>query len=338
MTLRLAFVGAGYIARIHAQAARSLPEVELVAVADHRQETLEAFGRDFQIPRRYLSLEELLQAGGVDALIVATPNALHAPQSIAALQAGVHVMVEKPMALNAGEAEQMQAAAQASGASIMVAHCWRFDAEVRWLRQQVEAGRLGRIIRTKGYGVHVWWGPSGWFTEPALAGGGALVDMGIHAIDTARYLLGDPLPVRVYARLGTHYQSAPVDDTGLLLVTWDNQVESYIECGWWQPHSDGPEAATQLYGQAGFGQLFPTFLELPDLVAQQIIREESNFPHPRQPHCLQSMYDAQLAYFVDCLRRNLPPRPDAHDGWINQRLLDAAYQSARTGQAVNLTW
>ena len=78
-------------------------------------------------------------------------------------------------------------------------HMWRFDTEVNYLKKAVESGRLGRIIKTKGYGIHENWGPSGWFTQKDLAGGGALADMGVHAIDTVRYILGDPKPQTVYA-------------------------------------------------------------------------------------------------------------------------------------------
>ena len=91
-------------------------------------------------------------------------------KTIAALQAGLHVMVEKPMALDAAQARAMQRASQASGAKLMVAHCWRFDEEVNWLKAQVDSGKLGEILRTKGCGVHVNWGPGGWFTEHGRGG------------------------------------------------------------------------------------------------------------------------------------------------------------------------
>lgn len=223
----------------------------------------------------------------------------------------------------------------------MVAHCWRFDHEVLWLKDQLDQGCIGNIIRTKGYGVHVHWGPAGWFTQKRFAGGGALADMGIHAIDTARFLLGDPQPVTVYARVGTHYKEFDVDDTGIILVHWDNGVTSYIECGWWQPHADGPEAATQLYGNQGLAHLFPTGLTVPTGpaicgVGGSFDRVDPGFPSPREPHCLQTMYDAQMAYFVECTRTGRTPVPGGAEGLVNMRIVDAAYQSSQSGQAVDV--
>jgi predicted dehydrogenase len=336
MTLKLGFTGAGYISKIHARAAQAQPEVELVAVVNHRPESMAAFAVEVGIARQYVTVADLLQDGQVDALIVSTPNYLHAPEAIAALQAGVHVMVEKPMAMNAAEAGAMVAASQASAALLMVAHCWRFDPEVLWLREQVKAGRLGRIIRTKGYGVHTHWGPGGWFTQRQFAGGGALADMGIHALDTARFLLGDPEPVSVVAHLGTYYKDFDVDDTGLILVNWANGAVSYVESGWWQPHMDGPEAATQLYGTAGFGQLFPTRLLLPQADQAEVTTVDAGFPPVREPHCPQSMYDTQLAYFLDCIRTGRRPSPGGAEGLVNMRLVDAAYRSAESGQVIKL--
>jgi predicted dehydrogenase len=337
MALRLAFTGTGYISRIHARAARALPDVELTAVVNHRPASMAAFAGAFGIRRQYATIDALLQDGGIDAISVNTPNYLHASQTVAALEAGVHVMVEKPMAMDAAEAETMMAAGERSGALLMVAHCWRFDEEVRWLREQVISGRMGRIVRTKGTSVHVNWGPGGWFARREFAGGGAVADMGIHALDTARFLLGDPRPVSVYARIGTHYGEYDVDDTGVILVSWESGATSILETGWWQPHADGPEAATQLYGTAGFGQVFPTYLSITTPDRSGAARVDPGFPPSRDPHCAQAMYDAQMAYFVDCVRGGRTPKPGGLEGWINMMVVDAAYESARTGRVVNLT-
>jgi predicted dehydrogenase len=191
-------------------------------------------------------------------------------------------------------------------------------------------------VRTKGYGVHANWGPGGWFVEARYAGGGALADMGIHAIDTARFLLGDPQPVSVYAKVGTYYGDFDVDDTGLLLVNWDNGATSYIESGWWQPHSDSSEAGTQLYGRAGFGSLFPTGLVLPNPAEDKLDIVESGFVHPRPEDALQAMYENQMAYFIDCVRQGITPVPGGREGLVNMKVVDAAYESARTGQVVTI--
>ncbi|MEW5938202.1 MAG: Gfo/Idh/MocA family oxidoreductase [Chloroflexota bacterium] len=331
--MKIAFAGTGYISKIHAQAAENLG-LELAAVTNHKAASMIEFGKRFGITRQYETVEIMLKDGGMDALIVSTPNYLHAPQTIAALKAGVHVLVEKPMAMNAREAETMCEAAQKSGATLMVAHCWRFDEDVNWLKAQSK--KLGTIIRTKGYGVHSHWGPSGWFTQKKFAGGGALADMGIHALDTARFLLGDPQPVSVYARIGTYYKDFDVDDTGVILVEWDNGATSYLESGWWQPHADGPEAATQLYGTKGFGQLFPTRVEIGKKKEERIEVIESGFKFPRKEHCPQSLYDAQMAYFIECIRKRKTPVPGGAEGLINMKVVDAAYESSKKGKVVAL--
>ncbi len=331
--MRIGFAGTGYISKIHACAAQHCG-AELTAVLNHKAESMKAFADQFGIPRQYETLEALLNDGDVDALIMGTPNYLHTRQTIAALNAGVHVMVEKPMSMNAREAEQMCEVTERSGALLMVAHCWRFDPEVLWLKEQ--SSKLGKIVRTKGVGAHLADGPSGWFTQKELAGGGALVDMGIHALDTARFLLGDPKPVAVYAKLGTHYGDYDVDDTGMIILEWDNGATSYFESGWWQPHADGPEAATQLYGTRGFGQLFPTRLELPNIAEEKIDVIDPGFPFPRESHSPQSLYDAQMKYFLDCIETQQNPNPGGLEGLTNMKVIDAAYESSQTGKVVEV--
>lgn len=332
--MNIAFAGTGYISKIHAHAVQELGH-QLVAVVNHKTDSMATFAAQFGIPRQYHTIEQLIVDGGVDAIVISTPNYLHAPQSIAALQAGIAVMVEKPMALNAAEAQAMAHASTSTNTPLMVAHCWRFDEEVLWLKERV--AQIGPIIRTKGLGVHAQWGPSGWFTQKQYAGGGALVDMGVHAIDTVRFLLGDPQPTSVYATLGTHYTTHDVDDTGMLIITWQNGTSSFIESGWWQPHMDGPEAATQLYGRHGLGSVFPTALTTIDAHTNDANRLEGGFVHPRDVHCPQQMYTAQMAYFVECVAHKRIPSPGIAEGLVNMRILDAAYESALNGQVVHLT-
>jgi len=336
MTLKIAFSGTGHISRVHAQAAQSIDGVELAAVVNHRSESMASYAAQFGIARQYATVEDLLRAGDVDILVVSTPNYLHMPQAIAALDAGVHVMVEKPMALNRAEAERMLRASESSGAKLMVAHCWRFDEEVNWIKSQIDAGVLGTILRTKGYGVHVNWGPGGWFVEAQYAGGGALADMGIHAIDVARYFLGDPQPLSVYAKISTDYTDYDVDDSGTIWINWEGGAASIVESGWWWPHADGPEACTQLYGTHAFAQLFPTRLEIPDRAAETVQTVDPGYPPAREEQCPQIMYDRQMGHFIDSIREGKTPNPGGAEGLVNMRIIDAALESSRTGEVIQL--
>src|SRR5262245_26070720 len=124
--VRLGFSGVGYIARIHAAAAQAVG-ARVVAVANHRDESRIAFMERFAVPRGYRDAAEMLTDGGIDGLVVCTPNALHAPDALAGLADGVPVLVEKPMAIDSREAARMHETAERTGVPLMVAHCWRFD-------------------------------------------------------------------------------------------------------------------------------------------------------------------------------------------------------------------
>jgi predicted dehydrogenase len=308
--MKVALFGCGWIQDFHATAVVECGH-EVVAVANHREETARAFAERHGIDRVTTDWQALANDPGVDAVVVGTPNALHAPQAVAALEAGKHVLVEKPMATSVAECDAMIAASQASGASLMVAHCWRFHADVRAMRARIDAGEFGEVVKTRGYGVHAGWGPSGWFVDRALARGGALPDMGVHAIDTARFLLGDPDPTRVCATIGTRYGDYDVDDDDILLISWSQGTNSIVESGWWQPHTEGLEAETEVYGTGGYARIFP--------------REE---PSADYEHCTQPMYTTQMQEFLGAIEAGRQPRPSGEDGRIVLEVVEQAYSSA----------
>ena len=331
--VRIAILGSGIIARYHARACRSTPAVELAAAANWRPESLAALAREWEIPRTTTSFEELAADPSLDAVIITLPNFLHCQEALRMLAAGKHVLVEKPMAMNAAEAREMVAAAEQAGRLLMVGHLWRFDDHVGWLQRAIAEGLLGELVKTKGYAVHpAGVGPAtGWFVDKDKAGGGVIMDMGIHAVDTARYLLGGARPVRVYAQAGIRYGRDEVEDDAALVVHWDSGAYSLIETAAWQSFQEAPEGAAQVWGTKGYGRTFPSELRLELAGVRGTFAPV--FP-PRQEQCDWPMYQKQIAHLADCIRTGRKPSPGGEDGLLMMQVMDAAYESARAGQAV----
>ncbi len=333
-TIKIALVGAGYIADYHARGLKSIPEVEVVAVVAKTSDSAEKFALRHGIKNAYTDVIEVVENHTIDGVIISTPNQFHAPYAIDLLKSGKAVFLEKPMAMNAEEGRQIEEVSKEYDQLVMVGHMWRFDTDTNYIKDSIASGELGRVFKTKGYGIHENWGPSGWFTKKELAGGGALADMGVHAIDSIRYLLGDPKPIKVYARIATNFGDYDVDDTGILVITWDNGTESIIESGWWHPHMDGPEASAGIFGTKGYASLFPTFLKITkgEDLFEKIVPELPK----REEHCDQVIYTRQMEHFVTSIKNNERPSPGLSEGQIVLDIVDAAYESAKTGEVVNL--
>ncbi|MDN5217069.1 Gfo/Idh/MocA family oxidoreductase [Fulvivirgaceae bacterium BMA12] len=331
--INIALVGSGSIAHRHAMALRKLPDVVLKAVISRTQDNAQSFAEKYKIPEAGTEALSLSDRPDIDAILICTPNKFHAPYAKEYLLNGKDVFLEKPMAMNPAEGEELIKIAEQTGKLVLVGHMWRYDEEVLFLKRLIDKGSLGKIIKTKGYGIHENWGPEGWFTDVPLAGGGALADMGVHAIDTVRFLLGNPLPTQVYAKIGTHYGDYDVDDSGMIMITWNNGTTSIVESGWWQPHMDGPEASTQLFGTKGYASTLPTSLKFNDQnQGNEIIIPDFD----KNEHCDQKIYDVQMVDFIDCIKTRTQPRADLKVGQVVLQIVAAAYQSSKEKRAINL--
>ncbi len=331
--IRIAIIGTGYIAHYHARGLQALANVEVAIAVDNQLETAKKFAEKYNIEETASDVMSIIDRTDIDAVIIGTPNKFHAPYAIEFLKNDKDVFLEKPMAMNSREGKEIIDVSKKTGQLVMVGHMWRFDIEVNHMKELVDSGKLGKIIKTKGYGIHENWGPSGWFTQKELAGGGALADMGVHAIDTVRYILGDPQPLSVYASIDTYFGDYDVDDSGIIIISWDNGARSIIESGWWHPHMDGPEAGTRLYGTKGYGSVFPTFFK----AKGEDSSEEFMTNQPaKSEHCDQSIYDRQMEYFVDCIRSRKQPSPGLIEGQAVLNIVEAAYLSAKKNELIRL--
>ena len=221
---RLAFVGLGWIGTMRLNALAEAGAAEVVALCEFAPERLAEAGNAHPKAARFSEYEGLIERAEeleLDGVVIATPNALHAPQAIAALEAGLAVFCQKPLAITAREAERMVDAARDADRLLGVDYSYRFCDGTRELHRAIQAGELGRIYSLD-LVFHNAYGPDKpWCFDPRLSGGGALMDLGVHLIDLAFWFLGDPELRRVWGavyRQGERLSLGRLDAKGTLGV------------------------------------------------------------------------------------------------------------------------
>jgi predicted dehydrogenase len=279
--------------------------------------------------------------------------------AIDALAAGCHVLCEKPLAINAAEAERMVTAARGGDKILMVAFNRRYIPNAIVLKQLIDEGVLGPIYYAKAgwtrrSGIP---GFGGWFTTKALAGGGPLIDLGVHMLDLALYMMGYPRPVSVsgatYAEFGPRgkgawaYGTRPedpaqaifdVEDFATGFIRFENGATLILEASWAGYQPLGDDIYLQLYGRTGGARLaMPNFRTERSL---QVITEMDGTLVDEVPELPQeegiNEYDREIAAFVQSIRTGVPPPATAEQGLTVMRLIDALYRSAATGQEVRV--
>lgn len=228
--LNVGIIGTGGIAtNQHLPALEKLEDVNVLAVCDVNEEALKKAAERFKVPHSFTDYKKMLEMDEIDAVHVCTPNFLHMDPTIDALNAGKHVMVEKPIARNAVEGTKMVEAAKKSGKKFMVAQCMRFSSEVQCIKRFIDADELGEI-----YFSRVWAlrrrGIPGWgvFTDKEKQGGGPLIDIGVHALDFTLYLMGHPKPIAASGKAYTKIGNTPGHVGGFGSWDWKKYtVEDY---------------------------------------------------------------------------------------------------------------
>ncbi|OIJ22285.1 dehydrogenase [Anaerobacillus alkalidiazotrophicus] len=258
-TLKIGVIGCGSIAKHrHLVEYAQNEQVEIVAVCDIVKERVTEFAELYEA-KAYTNYEDLLANEDIDAVSVCTPNYLHAPISIAALNAGKHVLCEKPMATSKEDAEEMIQAAEASGKKLMIAHNQRFVPAHQKARQLIEKGELGKIysFRTAfGHGGPEGWSADGadsWFFKKEEAFIGAMGDLGVHKTDLLRFILGEEF-VEVGAFVETSAkENADVDDTAVCVLKSESGIIGTLAASW--SYVSQEDNSTVIYGEKGIMRL-----------------------------------------------------------------------------------
>lgn len=350
--LRIAMIGCGNIANTHLAGYKNVPEAEIVAACDIDPERMKKTCDIYGIPEehRYTSVEEMLEKekGNLDAADVCVWNINHAPCAIAALRAGLHVLCEKPMAYNAKDAEEMKAEADKAGKLLMIGFVLRFGDENALVRDFIDAGMMGDIYYSKATYLRQHGNPGGWFGNLELSGGGPVIDLGVHVIDQTRYLMGSPKPVSVFAMVSDKLGNRPdlkndvawkpenakagdpntVEDFGTALIRYDNGAVTLLECS----YDLNGESVTRkdLYGTKGGVALgaSPKFYTNVNGYLSTITPSMENLKGGG------NMFTKEMAHFVDCALHGTKCIAPAEDGIWVMKILDAIYESGRTGHEV----
>jgi len=356
--LRVGVVGLGWAGQQHLAAYQAIEGVEVIGLAGKEAELLARLGAECAVPHLFPGWEEMLELPGLDAVSVAVPTFLHAPIAVAALDRGLHVLSEKPIGRNAREGRQMVEAARRAGRVLDVAFNHRRRGDIAALRAIVAAGELGRPY----YAKASWLRRSGipglgsWFTSRELAGGGPLADIGVHVLDYALFLLGEPEVVAVsastYAELGprgrggsgragadTSRSAFEVEDFASAFLRLDGGGTLLIEAGWASYRSPDDLMDFTVYGTDGGAELrIEGASETP--VGQLTVYTESDGRNADRTVAAEPgrAHQQVVEDFVDVVRGN-PARWLDHDGSLalhRAEIIDAAYLSARENKEIQL--
>ncbi len=333
-TLRTAIIGAGAITQVaHLPVLRKLKGVELCAVCDTDLPKARSIADRFGIKDAFDDIEEVLRYEELDAIVICTPNHLHEAHVLAALSAGLHVLVEKPLAVNTASAQRIVRAAEKKNRVVMVGLNHRYRADVQLVRSFVQTGELGEVESVRG-SWHVF-RPSramlGWRTKRDLSGGGAMLDLGLSILDLGLWLAGNPTPVRVSATLDRPGRERATEQAGSAFVVCEGGASLFVDVTW-HHLGEGERFGVGLRGSKGTASINPL----------TVWKELNGMPVDVAPtgsgareHSFTASYRAEWAHFLASIRGEVAP-PKLQDHLTLHRVVDAIYRSADDGREVQL--
>lgn len=340
--VRVGLIGSQFISSIHFDALRRVSAAEVLAVASPTAEHARDFARQRGIRHWFTDYQRLLEMDELEMVVLGLPNDLHCAATLAAAAAGKHVVVEKPMALNLAECDQMIAACQQARVKLMYAEELCFAPKYVRLKQLVDEGALGRPFLVKQSEKHD--GPhAGWFWNVERSGGGVMLDMGCHGIEFARWMLGKPRITRVYCDLkcSMHAEKTWGDDTGLVILDFENGATAYIEESW--AKLGGMDDRAEVHGTGGVayadllhGNAIETYSQSGYGYAVEKAGNTQGWSFTAYEELWNYGFPQEFEHFVDCVRHDSPPRESGEDGRVVLEALFAAYASAGLGRRLEL--
>ena len=340
--LSIGVVGTGSIGNVHLTGYAADPKnVQITAICDINQRRLDEMGEKFGVPadKRYRDYKKMLASENFDAISVCLPNYLHLPVALEAINRDISVLLEKPMVLSQAEARKLRAALKAHPVKFMVAFSHRFIKNNIAAKKLLNKSAIGKPymirVRYAHTGPYPGWAQTDWFYKPKQAGGGAMLDMGIHAIDICQYLLGPIESVR--AEVKTLRKKIQVDDNAVMLLDFGREAAclGYIEVGWTSPAGF---TGIEIMGDKGSMKL--------ELGQDGVITRGTNRPYGTMEIKNESIpsldgkdhWPLQMESFIrHCMgKKTVTEVPGFVEGECSLAVALAAAESSRTGRKIKV--
>ncbi len=346
--LRVAIIGRGGISNAHIGGYQAIPEkCEVVAVCDLDEEKVKRYAEINKVPAYYTDYNEMFAKEKIDAVSVCTWNSSHKGATIAALKAGCKVLCEKPMAMNTEEAEEMLQVSKETGNLLMLGFVRRFGNDADLIRKFIDGGTMGDLYYAKACYLRRNGCPGGWFGDKEYAGGGPLIDLGVHVIDLVRFLAGSPKPVSVYGitnnSLGSNRASGgqdwvsttkgqfkyDVEDFASAFIRFDNGLTLHVEASF-NLNIKNDKGEIELFGTKSGAKISPQVEFFGDMNGVFVDVK----PFGDSALSFDGLFAREIDHFVECARGNAECISPAEDGVMLMKILDAIYESAKTGHEV----
>jgi predicted dehydrogenase len=340
---RIAMIGCGGIAQTHLGALKEMPDVEVVAGVDIDTDRLKVMEDKWGVSQNYTDWKKMLKEVRPDAVSICTPNGLHSAPAIDAANAGCHVIVEKPMAMKPAECEKMIAASKKAGKKLVIGFQYRYHPNSEFLVRAREDGRFGNIMFVKCQalrrrGIPNW----GVFGRKEMQGGGPMIDIGVHVIEMAHYVMGSPKPVAAMGNTWTYMGNKPsntvsqwpnwdhktytVEDLAIGQIRFENGAILHIE-SMFAGHIEKDVWNFNLIGDKGGCNWDPAmiFTDRAGTMTNEVpafLPNQTGFSY---------LFGRKLRNFVDGCTKGTPLTAPGEAGLAIQKILDGVYRSAESG-------
>ena len=338
--IRVGIIGSAFCSSIHAEAFQEVSQVEVLAVCSRTQAHADEFARKWNIPKVFTDYRKLIEMKELDAVVVAVPNDLHREITVAAAEAGKHIILEKPLCHTLADADTMIDACNAQKVKLMYAETILFSPKYVRAKQLADEGAIGKMFMIKQGEKHD--GPhSDWFYDVDRSGGGAMLDLGCHGIEWARWMYGKPKVKSVYAQMQRilHTERTRGEDNVVCVIEFEGDRIAVIEDSWAKP--GGMDDQIELYGTEGViycdllrGNAMHTYSKKGYGYAVEKAGGSKGWTFSTFEETYNYGFPQEMRHFADCIINNKQPSETGEDGRAVLEIIYAAYESAGKGQKV----